>query len=148
MKLLLDIKINEPEVKIDYREKILMVGSCFTEHIGDSLADLKFQVMQNPNGIIFDPSTVASSITSYIENKKYSAAELVQLNELWQSWQHHSRYSGIDKDEVLKTINTSQQHAHDFLKGAKWLIITLGTSFSYRLVEGARPVANCHRAPS
>jgi hypothetical protein len=69
MKLLLDIKINEPEVKIDYRDKIMLVGSCFTEHIGDSLADLKFQVMQNPNGIVFDPSTVASSITSYIENK-------------------------------------------------------------------------------
>ena len=125
-----------------------MIGSCFTEHIGNSLADLKFQVMQNPNGIIFDPSTVASSITSYIENKKYSAGELVQLNELWQSWQHHSRYSGIDKNEVLHTINASQQDAHDFLKDAKWLIITLGTSFSYRLVEGARPVANCHRAPS
>lgn len=148
MKLLLDIKINEPEVKIDYRDKILMVGSCFTEHIGDSLAGLKFQVMQNPNGIVFDPSTVASSITSYIENKKYSAAELVQLNELWQSWQHHSRYSGINKDEVLHNINASQQDAHHFLKEAKWLVITLGTSFSYRLTNGSRPVANCHRAPS
>lgn len=148
MKLMLDIKINEPEVKIDYRDKILMVGSCFTEHIGDSLADLKFQVMQNPNGIVFDPSTVASSITSYIENKKYSPAELVQLNELWQSWQHHSRYSGIIKDEVLHNINASQQDAHHFLKEAKWLIITLGTSFSYRLTDGSRPVANCHRAPS
>jgi hypothetical protein len=105
MKLLLDIKISEPEVKIDYRDKILLVGSCFTEHIGDSLADLKFQVMQNPNGIVFDPSTVASSITSYIENKKYSPADLVQLNELWQSWQHHSRYSGVNRDEVLNTIN-------------------------------------------
>ena len=147
MKLLLDIKITEPGVKIDYRDKIMLVGSCFTEHIGDSLADLKFQVMQNPNGIVFDPSTVASSITSYIENKKYSAVDLVQLNELWQSWQHHSRYSGIDKDEVLLSINHSQQEAHQFLKEAKWLIITLGTSFSYRLTEGAKPVANCHRAP-
>ena len=100
MKLLLDIKINEPEVKIDYRDKIMLVGSCFTEHIGDSLADLKFQVMQNPNGIVFDPSTVASSITSYIENKKYYPAEFIQLNELWQSWQHHSRYSGVNSDEV------------------------------------------------
>jgi hypothetical protein len=148
MKLLLDIKINEPEVKIDYRDRIMLVGSCFTEHIGDSLSGLKFQVMQNPNGIVFDPSTVASSITSYIENKKYSPEELVQLNELWQSWQHHSRFSGINKEEVLKAINSSQQDAHAFLRGARWLIITLGTSFSYRLVDGAVPVANCHRAPS
>src|SRR5687768_1070053 len=142
MKLLLDLNITEPEVKIDYRDKIMLVGSCFTEHIGDSLADLKFQIMQNPNGIVFDPSTVATSITSYIENKKYSPAELVHLNELWQSWQHHSRFSGINKDEVLHTINSSQQEAHDFLKEAKWLIITLGTSYSYRLAEGSRPVAN------
>ena len=145
---MLDIKISEPEVKIDYRDKIMLVGSCFTEHIGDSLADLKFQVMQNPNGIIFDPATVASSITSYIENKKYTAEELVHQNELWQSWQHHSRFSGINKDEVLHVINTSQQDAHDFLQRSRWLIITLGTSYSYRLTDGAKPVANCHRAPS
>jgi len=148
MKLMLDIKIGEPEVKIDYRDRIMLVGSCFTEHIGDSLSDLKFQVMQNPNGIVFDPSSVASSITSYIENKKYSPEELVQLNELWQSWQHHSRFSGINKHEVLDAINNSQQEAHAFLRGARWLIITLGTSFSYRLTDGATPVANCHRAPS
>src|SRR5215212_9213873 len=145
MKFMVDIKIDEPKVKIDYRDKIMLVGSCFTEHIGDSLADLKFSVMQNPNGIVFDPSTVASSITSYIENKKYSADELIQLNELWQSWQHHSRYSGIERDKVLDAINQSQQDAHEFLKDAKWLIITLGTSFSYRLTDGSVPVANCHR---
>ncbi|MBO9573769.1 MAG: GSCFA domain-containing protein, partial [Chitinophagaceae bacterium] len=48
---------------------------------------------------------------------------------------------------VINTINNSQQQAHEFLKEARWLIITLGTSYSYRLVESAVPVANCHRAP-
>lgn len=148
MKFMLDIKINEPPVKIDYRDKIMLVGSCFTEHIGDSLADLKFQVLQNPNGIVFDPSTVSSSIVSYIENKQYGGSELFELNELWQSWQHHSRYSGITKGRVVETINRSQHQAHHFLQEAKWLIITLGTSFSYRLSENGRPVANCHRAPA
>ena len=148
MKFMLDIKINDPEVKIDYRDSIMLVGSCFTEHIGDSLADLKFRVLQNPNGIVFDPSTVASSVTGYIENKQFSENDLIELNELWQSWQHHSRYSGTSKDEVLQTINQSQQRAHEFLKTAKWLIITLGTSFSYRLSENGNPVANCHRAPA
>jgi hypothetical protein len=148
MKLMLDIKISEPAVKIDYQDNIMLIGSCFTEHIGDSLADLKFRVMQNPNGIVFDPASVASSLTSYIENKKYSAGELFQLNELWQSWQHHSRYSGTNKEEVLNTINEAQEQAHTFLKDAKWLIITLGTSFSYRLSDGRGAVANCHRAPA
>lgn len=147
IKMLLDIKIDGPEVKIDYRDKIMLVGSCFTEHIGDALIDLKFDAIQNPNGIVFDPSSVASSLTSYIENKKYTADDLFFLNELWQSWQHHSRYSGMDRDQVLEEINNSQQRAHEFLKSAKWLIITLGTSYSYRLNDGVVPVANCHRAP-
>lgn len=148
MKFMLDIKIDEPEVKIDYRDKIMLVGSCFTEHIGDSLADLKFNVLQNPNGILFDPSSVASSITSYIENKKYQESDLLHLNELWQSWQHHSRFSGLNQEQVLEKINSSQQAAHEMLREAKWLIITLGTSFSYRLNENGAPVANCHRAPA
>jgi hypothetical protein len=146
MKMLLDINMSEPPVKIDYRDGIMMVGSCFTEHIGDHLHDLKFKVMQNPNGILFDPSSVASAIISYIDSRKYGEDDLFFLNELWQSWQHHSRFSGTDQQEVLQNINASQQQAHQFLKEAKWLIITLGTSFSYRL-EGSKPVANCHRAP-
>jgi len=78
------------------------------------------------------------------------------LNEVWNSWEHHSRFSNIDTDECLKSINDSQQQAHDFLKKADWLIITLGSSFSYRLTNNATTaskqgndgVANCHRAPS
>ena len=145
---MLDIDIVSPPVKIDYRDKLALTGSCFTEHIGNSLRDLKFQVIQNPHGIIFDPSSVASGLVSYIDNKHYGEQDLFYLNELWHSWQHHSRFSGIDKNSVLERINASQQQAHDFLKETRWLIITLGASFSYRLKEGNIPVANCHRAPA
>ncbi len=147
MKTLLDIRIDTPDEQIDYRDKIMLIGSCFTEHIGDALEDLKFTTLQNPNGIIFDPSTVTTSLVSYMENKQYTASDIFYLNELWQSWQHHSRFSDTDKEKVLSDINYSQQRAHEFIKEANWLIITLGTSYSYRLKEGNIPVANCHRAP-
>lgn len=132
---------------ISYGEKILLTGSCFTEHIGNNLRDWKFDVLQNPNGILFDASSVASSLVSYIQPRIYTGDDLVYLNELWQSWQHHSQFSNIDKEACLRGINGSQERAHAFLKEAKWLIITLGSSFSYRLQDGA-PVANCHRAPA
>jgi hypothetical protein len=146
MKFMLDIRVNEPDAKVDYRDKIMMVGSCFTEHIGDHLANLKFDVLQNPHGIVFDPWSAAEAVTSYIENRRYTESDLFFHNELWLSWHHHSRFSGPDKEQVLANINTSQQRAHDFLKEAKWLMVTLGSSYSYRL-ENNRPVANCHRAP-
>ncbi|MEO7983726.1 MAG: GSCFA domain-containing protein [Bacteroidota bacterium] len=146
-------KLTEP---IGYRDSILLIGSCFTEHIGNALADLKFPVLQNPNGILFGPDAVCRSLLSYLNNDKYVPADLFQLNEVWNSWQHHSRFSNMIPGEALRIINESQQRAHDFLKEADWLIITLGSSFSYRLTEKAdeancQPgdaVANCHRAPS
>jgi hypothetical protein len=147
MKMLVDIDIKSPPKKIGYKEKVLVIGSCFTEHIGGRLQDLKFKVLQNPNGILFDPLSVASSLNSYVTNKQYSEDDLFYLNELWQSWHHHSKFSGLDKEEVLGKINASQQEAHTFLKEADWLIVTLGSAFSYQVMETKAFVANCHRAP-
>jgi hypothetical protein len=132
---------------IRYGDKIMLTGSCFTEHIGNALREWKFHTTQNPNGILFDAASVASSLVSYIEAKVYTANDLVYLNELWQSWRHHGNFSGIDQEQVLKEINKRQGHAHAFLKAADWLIVTLGSAFSYRLSDGGLPVANCHRAP-
>jgi len=160
MQFQVPINIKSPGIRINYRDKIMLTGSCFTEHIGNSLSELKFSILQNPNGILFDPGSVCNSLISYIDNKQYKKEDLFYLNEVWNSWEHHSRFSNIDAEEGLKIINESQKQAHDFLMQADWLIITLGSSFSYRLtsefskisptggdLEGAG-VANCHRAPS
>ena len=157
MEFQLPIRINELPEPIGYPDKILLTGSCFTEHIGNKLQELKFDVLQNPNGILFDPRSVATSLVSYIQNKQYTETDLFYFNELWQSWQHHSIFSNTDKAVCLAKINESQGRAHDFLKTAGYLIITLGSSFSYRLTEEATTavgskvaagVANCHRAPA
>jgi GSCFA family len=147
MEFQLPISLGMLPQPIQYGDKILLTGSCFTEHIGDALRDWKFDTLQNPNGILFDAASVASSLTSYIQPRVYTADDLIFLNELWQSWQHHSVFSGTDRETVLAGINESQRRAHAFLKKADWLIITLGSAFSYRLSDGGMPVANCHRAP-
>jgi hypothetical protein len=162
MDFIVNIDVKKLPQPISYRDRILLIGSCFTEHIGNTLEELKFSVLQNPNGILFDPISVCKSLISYVENKRYDHTDLFQLHEVWHSWQHHSRFSHIDREEALRKINASQQAAHDFLQQADWIIITLGSSFSYRLIklsessqvsplggdlEGAGAVANCHRAP-
>ena len=148
MQFFTTINIKPLEPSIIYKDKILLIGSCFTEHIGNFLSDVKFNVLQNPNGILFDPVSVSSSLISYIQNKQYKEEELFYLNEIWNSWQHHSRFSNTDKDACLKNINQSQNDAHEFLKEADWLIITLGSAFTYKLADNLQPVANCHKAPA
>ena len=144
---MLDIRISPPQKQIRYGEKIMLWGSCFTEHIGGRLAKAKFSILQNPNGILFDPLSVSRSILACMENRIYTAEDLVYLNELWQSWDYHSMYSGISSDEVLEKINDSTGTAHAFLKNADHLVVTLGSAFTYKLAGTSRQVANCHRAP-
>ena len=148
MQLLTNISIRPLQPFITYQHHIMLTGSCFTEHISNHLMDVKFNLLQNPNGILFDPISVCSSLVSYIHNKQYSEEDLFYLNECWHSWQHHSNFSNIDKQECLRIINESQNTAHAFLKKADWLFITLGSSFHYKLAESLIPVANCHKAPA
>lgn len=153
MDFMVNIDIKKLPNPIRYGENILLIGSCFTEHIGNTLGELKFPILQNPHGILFDPASVCKSLIGYTQNKRYTENDLFHLNEVWHSWEHHSRFSSTDKTESLQRINKSQELAHNFLKTADWIIITLGSSFSYRLTAAADGnekdgVANCHRAPA
>jgi len=140
--------VTESPAKISYGEKIVFIGSCFSEEIGGKLKDLKFDILQNPHGIVYDPLSIVYTLDSCIENKKYTEEDIVQLNELWHSWHHHSSFSGTKKQSVIDAIYDSQIRAHNFLKDASWIIITPGTAFHYNLKETGISVANCHKAPS
>lgn len=133
---------------ISYNDKILLIGSCFSEEIGNKLNALKFDVLQNPNGILFDPISISDALFSYIENKPFDEENLFELNGLWHSWKHHSSFSGTNKKEVLEKINSSLSWAHVFLKEAKVIFITFGTAFNYLLKNNSQNVANCHKAPA
>ena len=148
MNFFTNINIKPLEKGIDYQDKLLLIGSCFTEHIGNHLIDVKFSALQNPHGILFDPISVCNSLIVYMENKEYGKEDLIYLNEAWHSWQHHSRFSGVDEKEVLGNINAAVNEAHERIKEADWLIITLGSSFVYKLASTQQPVANCHKAPA
>lgn len=142
----------EFENKISLGDKIMLLGSCFTEQIGQKLSDHKFDTLQNPNGILFNPVSIEKALYSYISSKLYSEQDLFYFNERWQSWNHHSRFSRTAKDDTLKAINASTQAASLFLKHADWLIITMGSAFTYQRREietrYEAVVANCHKVPN
>ena len=140
--------------KINHQHPLFLIGSCFTENIGSKLKLLKFSVLENPNGILFNPVSIVKSLNSYIDNRQYNAADLFYQNETWNSWEHHSRFSHPDKDVCLQMINESQQAAHEFLKTADWILITVGSAFVYQLQslpdlqDEKLVVANCHKVPT
>ncbi len=154
MKFHFEFPIKKKQALVAYHQKLFLMGSCFTENIGEKLRKLKFTVMENPNGILFNPVSVAEAIDSYIFNKQISAAEIFQYNETWHSWKHHSRFSGITAEECIQKINQSTSDAHAYLKKADHLMITLGSSWLYTLTneatnaETGSVAANNHKAPA
>lgn len=148
MQLTLNLEIPKLPIPIKYSDKILLIGSCFTEHISERLSQHKFETLANPNGILFNPLSVASSLNNYVEAKQYREKDLFYMNEIWNSWDYHTRFSDIDKNKALEKINAAQINASDFIKDAKWIIITLGSAFQYYLKENNKGVANNHRAPA
>ncbi len=137
------------EVKnsIDYNSKILLLGSCFSENIGDKLNYFKFQTNQNPFGILFHPKAIENLVTNAINKKKYLPEDLIFQNERWHCFDAHSSLSSADKNELLANLNSAITATNKKLKEATHVIITLGTSWVYRFIETDAIVANCHKIP-
>jgi hypothetical protein len=149
----LELHIKAFKKQINIQDAVMLMGSCFTDHISKRLATHKFKVLDNPNGIIFNPISIQHAISSYIHQKEYRAEDLFNFNELWTSWDHHGMFAHPDQQTALANINQSITNAHQFLQQADWLILTLGSSFVYELNETApgyqrkQVAANCHKVP-
>lgn len=132
---------------ITYNSKLLLLGSCFSENIGDKLNYFQFQNIQNPFGILFHPKAIERFIAYAINKKEYSENGIFFNNERWHSFDAHSNLSNTDKTELLKNLNSAIALTNKKLIEASHIIITLGTSWVYRFIEEDRIVANCHKVP-
>jgi hypothetical protein len=148
MNFQLDIAIPFLEPRILHQAKILLIGSCFTEHICNFLNKAKFNTVQNSHGIVFNPLSVCKALHDVIDAKIYKEEELFFLNEYWHGWYHHSYFSDMNKEVALTKMNASIQSQHHFLKEANYVFITLGSAFAYKHVENNIFVSNNHRAPA
>ena len=153
LKFKLSLDAKRSDIKIGYQQKIMLVGSCFSENMTAKFAAHQFEVFENAHGVLFNPVSVANSLQDLIDSKVYSAQDLFYHNDIWNSWNHHSRFSGITPDASLLKINASIQKAHQFLKESSHIIITLGSAWLYHVQTDAplgkgQVVANNHKGPA
>ena len=132
---------------IDYSSNIVLMGSCFSNSIATKLTYHKFNILNNPYGILFSPTAIEQSFTEICNQKVYTAADLITHNGLYHSMQHHSSFSDINSSVVLEKINRNITTAKAFLEKASHITITLGTAWVYHYIEQDKLVANCHKIP-
>jgi hypothetical protein len=148
MKLQTQIPLKkETKNLINYDSNIFLLGSCFSENIGNKLNHFKFQSIQNPFGILFHPKAIETLITNAVNQKVYSSEDVFLQNEVWHSFDVHSSLSSENDKSLLKKINSAISVTNKKLKEASHIIITLGTSWVYRFIETDTIVANCHKIP-
>ncbi|WP_028892309.1 GSCFA domain-containing protein [Tenacibaculum sp. 47A_GOM-205m] len=132
---------------INYNSKLLLLGSCFSENIGNKLSYYKFQSEQNPFGILFHPKAIETFITKTTNKEKYTENDVFFHNERWHSFDAHSVLSSSSKEELLTSLNNNITSAFQQLKSSSHVIITLGTAWVYREIATDTIVANCHKIP-
>jgi len=132
---------------IDYHSNILLLGSCFSDNIGKKLDYFKFQNLQNPFGILFQPKAIETLIVNAVQNKLYSEKDIFFYNEQWHSYDAHSKLSSSSKDDLLNQLNTQSALTKQQITNSSHIIITLGTGWVYRFIENNHFVANCHKVP-
>lgn len=126
----------------------MLAGTCFTENIGRWMKKYRFDIMLNPHGILYNPLSLATSLQRALENKKYQEGDLFFHNELYSSWEHHGHFSNPEKEGCLSAINNSLAGANLYLQTSRWLIVTFGSAWVYRLKTSGQIVGNCHKYPN
>ena len=132
---------------IDYHSKLFLVGSCFSDNIGQKFKDFYFRSTVNPLGILFHPLAIERYITRAVNHCPFESEDLIINNDLYNSFEAHSQFNGLDSDVVLANLNEVLDLTHSALLESTHIIITLGTSWVYRHIETDQVVANCHKIP-
>ena len=147
MKLQTIVDIQPSAWKIGYEDRILMVGSCFSDEIGAQMQERYLHVTCNPFGTLYNPLSIAQALTMT------EMPVLVEHEGLWHSMAHHGAFSRADKNEAEQAIRGSIETMQQALQEATVVIVTFGTAWVYELKDGISGlgfsglVGNCHKLP-
>ena len=145
MKLQTIVDIKPSEWKIGYEDKILLLGSCFSDEIGAQMQQRYMQVTCNPFGTLYNPLSIAKAINLRIFNSSNCKLPLVEYEGLWHSMAHHGSFSRPTKEEAEEAVNESIVAMQKALNEATVVIVTFGTAWVYEM--NGDVVGNCHKLP-
>ena len=140
MKLQTIVDIKPSEWKIGYEDKILMVGSCFSDEIGALMQQRGLQVTCNPFGTLYNPISIANAL-----NLQSPIFNLQFHDGLWHSMFHHGAFSRPTEQETCAAVAESIETMQRALNEANVVIVTFGTAWVYEM--NGEVVGNCHKLP-
>lgn len=135
---------------IDYHSKIILSGSCFSNHIGLKLNHKKFDALPNPFGTTYNAITLSKQLNKTIQNRPVLDSEINfnSYSGVYSHFDFHSDFNRPDQHSIIEGINSKLDATRAYLLEATHCIITLGTSFVYEHKVSKSMVGNCHKFPA
>ena len=128
MKFRTELQIQKSDINIGYSEILVLLGSCFSENIGNRLKQIKYPTTINPLGIVYHPVPLHNSIIGAIQGKVIDKSDLNKnIDGQYTAWNIHSRLSNLDAEETISQMNNGIRQLSHSIKEANYLILTYGT---------------------
>lgn len=140
------------------QSKVVLVGSCFAQHVGERLAEAlpEGAVDVNAAGVLYNPLSIAGIIDGLLPG---AAAWNDRIyfegrDGLWHSYLHASAFSARSREDCMAKVEARRRSARELLDNADLLVVTFGTDHAYFLKDespplgAAMPVGNCHKEPA
>lgn len=143
-----EVKISRSVFDLTNQTPIITVGSCFSDQVGGLLSKYKFNIFQNPFGVLYNPLSIAQALKLALYKQMLKEDNLIFHNSLWHSFYFHGSFSHSSAHHVLENTNRAINEVHNYLKTAEFLFVTFGTAWVYRYVNTNQVVSNCHKLPA
>lgn len=151
MKLQTFVDCGRSTAGVSYANRTMVVGSCFADEIGSRMIDAGFDAMVNPFGTLYNPVSISNSLGRLASGVPFAEGECVEMGAgagLVCSWSHHTSFARPAGKEFLDNANKSLSEASAFFAGCDRVVVTLGTSWCFRLNSSGETVSNCLKRPS
>ena len=149
MKLQTIVEFAPGALKISPDDRIMVLGSCFADSIGEKMQHAGFNVCVNPFGTLYNPVSIAASISRLHSRLPFTESECVEMGAgagLVCSYSHHTSFARETAEEFLACANSAFEDACSQWERCDKVIITLGTIFCY--VHDGVVVSNCLKRPA
>ena len=151
LKLQTPVEIGRAKTEITYRDRILVVGSCFADNIGEKLRQYGFRTCVNPFGTLYNPVSVCTALERLSCGRPFSEEDCVWLGAgdgRVGSFSHHTSFARETPEAFLAGANAALAEASEFYRSCTRVIVTLGTAWCFRSVTHGQVVANCLKRPA
>lgn len=135
----------ESTFTVNYKDKVVALGSCFTTEMGKRLKAHNWDIWNNETGILFNPVSIFSFLYRTLENIPEEETLFVQKNGLWYHLHWHSQVYAETKEELIDSMEKYKTTLKESLKESTLMLFTLGTSIVRK--KGDFVCGNCHKQP-